>query len=183
MAIPTATLAGEKVRLRPFSDDDVPLLHKWFNDPEVLQWHHLSEDPPQVMRSLRAHRERWERIRDDPGHVSWVIETKGGTPIGEIGLLNIHPHGRAELGISIGEKDCWSRGYGADAIRALLRHAFGELGLRRVHLIADEDNARAIRCYEKCGFVREGLLRGHRLRHGKPLNMVIMGALAEDACP
>ena len=57
------------------------------------------------------------------------------------------------------------------------------MGLRRVQLITDEDNARGIRCYEKCGFVREGLLRAHRLRYGKPLNMVIMGVLKEEWDP
>ena len=178
------TLAGRLVRLRPFTDADVPLLHKWFNDAEVLHWLHLSEDPPEVMQSMEAHRQRWERIRDDPGHLSWVIETKDGTPIGELGLLNVNlVQLRAELGISIGEKEYWERGYGTDAIRVVLRRAFGRMSLRRVQLITDEDNERGIRCYEKCGFVREGLLRAHRLRYGQPINMVQMGVLAGDLGP
>jgi len=175
-------LEGEKVRLRPFTDDDVPLLHRWFNDLEVLRWLHLSEDPPELIKSLEAHRERWQKMRDDPTQMTWLIETKEGVPIGSVGLLAIHAtHSRAELGVSIGEQSFWSRGYGTDAIRTLLRHAFGVMRLRRVQLITDEDNARGIRCYEKCGFVREGLLRSHRLRFGEPLNMVIMGALAEGS--
>ncbi len=174
-------LEGEVVRLRPFGDDDVPRMVDWFTDPDVLHWLHLSEDPPELIGSVDAHRERWERIRDDPSQLSWCIETKDGRPIGDIGLLAIHPtHHRAELGITVGEKEYWNRGYGADAIRTLLRHAFGEMGLRRVQLITDEDNARGIRCYEKSGFVREGLLRAHRLRYGRPLNMVIMGVLKEE---
>ena len=181
---PEKVLTGKLVRLRPFTDADVPLLHRWFNDPEVLHWLHLSEDPPEVMQSIQAHRERWERIRDDPGHLSWVIETKDGTPIGELGLLNVNlAQRRAELGISIGEKEYWGRGYGTDAIHTLLRRVFGGMGLRRVQLITDEDNGRGIRCYEKCGFVREGLLRAHRLRYGQPINMVLMGVLAGDLGP
>jgi hypothetical protein len=50
-----------------------------------------------------------------------------------------------------------------------------------VTLIADADNARGIRCYEKCGFVREAVLRGHRLRYGRPLDMIAMGVLREDS--
>lgn len=174
-------LEGENVRLQPLTDDDVPLLHRWFNDPDVVQWLHLSEDPPELMNSVEAHRTRWEQMRDDPSHVWWRIDTADGLPIGEVGLLAIHAtHHRAELAITIGENDGRSRGYGTDAVRTVLRHAFGAMGLRRVQLITDEDNARAIRCYEKCGFVREGLLRSHRLRFGEPLNMVIMGALAEE---
>jgi RimJ/RimL family protein N-acetyltransferase len=87
---------------------------------------------------------------------------------------------RAELAISIGETDCWSRGYGTDAIRAVLRHAFETMGLRRIDLHTDADNARGIRCYEKCGFVREGVMRERRLRYGKPLDMVVMGALRHE---
>lgn len=176
-------LRGEKVRLRPFADSDVPLLRKWLNDPDVLRWLQLSEDPPELMQSIEAHMERWQRIRDDPRAQSCLIETKDGLPIGEIGLMDIRrDHGRADLGISIGEREYRGRGYGADAIRTLLRYAFGHLGLRRVGLIADEDNARAIRCYEKCGFAREGLLRAYRLRHGQPVDMVVMSVL-RDARP
>jgi len=89
-------------------------------------------------------------------------------------------HRRAELAISIGETDCWSRGYGTDAIMAVLRHAFEEMGLRRIDLYTDADNARGIRCYEKCSFVREGVMRQRRLRYGKPLDMVVMGVLREE---
>ena len=178
--IATEVLEGERVRLRPTTDGDVPLLMRWLNDDEVRHWTHLSEDPREAL-TLEGHRERWERNRDDPSHISWCIETKEGRPIGELGLLRIEtPHGRAELGISIGEKECWGRGYGTDAIQCVLRYAFGEMGLRRVSLITDEDNRRGIRCYEKCGFVREGLLRAHRLRDGRPLNMVLMAVLREE---
>ena len=106
-------LDGERVRLRPMRDEDVPLLFDWFNDREVLHWLHLSEDPPELIGSLQAHRERWERMRDDPSQISWCIETQEGRPIGDIGLLAIHPtHHRADLAITIGVKGYWSRGYG-----------------------------------------------------------------------
>ena len=89
-------------------------------------------------------------------------------------------HRRAELGIAIGEKGDWGRGYGTDAIRVILRFAFDVLKLRRVELITDVDNERGIRAYEKCGFVREGVLRAKRLRYGEPLDMLIMAVLRED---
>jgi RimJ/RimL family protein N-acetyltransferase len=178
--IAAAVLAGENVRLRPFTDDDVPLLREWYSDPEVLHWLHLSEDAPHL-HSLESHRERWERMRDDPTRLTWLIETSDGQPIGEVELIEINKaHGRAELGITIGEKSYWNGGCGTDAVRAVLRFAFGELGLRRVTLITDEDNARCIRCYEKCGFLREGVFRNHRLRNGRPLNMVTMAVLKDE---
>jgi len=174
-------LEGERLRLRPMTDGDVPLLIQWFTDRDVLHWLHLSEDPPELAGSMEAHRECWERMRDDPTHLWWCTETTEGQPIGEIGLLAIHPtHHRAELAITIGVQEYRNRGYGAEAIGVLLRHAFETMGLRRVQLITDEDNARGTRCYEKCGFVREGQLRAHRLRYGKPLDMVVMAVLKEE---
>ena len=176
--IAESVLQGEKVHLRAVAEDDLPLIVRWYSDPDVRYWLHLS-DRPEV--TLESERERLEKGRENPANLGFLIETSQGQPIGALGLMSIDgTHGRAELGISIGEKEYWGRGYGADAIRVALRHVFAEMGLRRVDLITDEDNERGIRCYEKCGFVREGLLRAHRLRHGKPIDMIVMGALRDE---
>ncbi len=176
--IETKVLEGEKVRLRPGEERDLPLFVRWFDDPEVRHWLHLSELPEPT---LDSEWESYERRREESDLVGWTIETVRGRPIGRIGLLRIEGvHGRAELGVSIGDKGYWGQGYGTEAIQLALRHAFEELGLRRVTLITDSDNERGLRCYEKCGFVREGLLHGHRLRYGRPLDMVVMGVLREE---
>lgn len=172
-------IEGRLVRLRPLEERDVPLLARWYGDPEVRHWSHLSEDPPD-QQTVDAHRERYGRMRDDPRQLRWCIETLDGHPIGDLGLVDIHPHGRAELAITIGDKAYWGRGYGTDAIRVTLDCAFTHLNCRRVYLITDEDNLRAHRCFEKCGFVREGLLHAHRLRYGLPLNMLMMGVLRNE---
>ena len=186
-----APLLGERVRLRAVEEGDLPLLVRWMNDPEVRYWLHHSDRPDATVETVRG---RFGLTDDGFANLVWMIETlrvlphdpthswqAEGRPVGHVGLLAVDPHHkRAELAISIGEKECWSRGYGTDAITAVLRHGFEALDLRRIDLHTDADNARGIRCYEKCGFVREGLLRSHRLRFGQPLNMVIMGALRED---
>jgi RimJ/RimL family protein N-acetyltransferase len=177
--IATRTLEGRLVRLRPLSLAYLDAATRWNADPDVRHYLHRSEDPPALL-SRAALEKRMQAVFADPTEVRFAIETRDGVPIGDIGLLGIHPHGRAELSILIGEKAYWSRGYGTDAIRCLLAFAFGELGLRRVTLIADADNARGIRCYENCGFRHEGVLRAHRLRYGKPLDMVAMGVLREE---
>jgi RimJ/RimL family protein N-acetyltransferase len=124
---------------------------------------------------------RYETAEQDPTRMAWIIETLEGYPMGNVSLIGIDlAHGRAELGIGIGEQDYWGRGYGTDAIRVLLRFVFRNLGLRRITLVTDIDNERGIRCYEKAGFRREGVLRGHRLRYGQPLDMVAMAVLKED---
>ena len=155
------------------------VLTRWNADAEVRHWLHRSEDPPELLS--RAEVGRWvAQGLSDPSEARFMIEAAGGRLIGEIRLREIHPCGRAELAILIGEKDQWSRGYGGDAIRTLLRLAFGELQLRRVTLITDADNTRGIRCYERCGFRHEGVLRAHRLRYGRPLDMVAMAVLRDE---
>lgn len=180
--IANRTIENGRVRLRPLEERDVPLLARWYGDPEVRHWTHLSEDPPSA-QTVDAHRERYRRMRDDPRQLRWCIETAEGAAIGDLGLVDIHPHGRTELAITIGEKAYWGSGYGSDAIRAAVRYAFENLRCRRVYLITDEDNLRAHRCFEKCGFIREGLLRAHRLRYGLPVSMLIMGVLRNEIGP
>jgi RimJ/RimL family protein N-acetyltransferase len=172
------TLTGKLVRLVPLRMEHADILTRWNADAEVRHWLHRSEDPPELLSRAEVGR-RVAQGLSDPSEVHFMIEA-GRRLIGEIRLREIHPCGRAELAILIGEKDQWSRGYGGDAIRALLRLAFGELELRRVTLITDVDNARGIRCYERCGFRHEGLLRAHRLRYGAPLDMCAMGVLREE---
>lgn len=175
----TETLQGKRVRLRPIRLADAEAEARWNADRDVVHWLHRSEDGPEYL-SREAIEQKIRSMVADPSEARFMIETEEGVTIGDVGLLGIHPHGRAELSIRIGEKAHWSRGYGGDAIRTLLAFAFGTLGLRRVTLIADADNARGIRCYENCGFRHEGLLRSHRLRYGKPLDMVAMAVLCEE---
>jgi RimJ/RimL family protein N-acetyltransferase len=177
--IAARTLAGRRVRLVPERLEHTDLLVRWNADPEVRHWLHRSEDSPELL--ARAALEQRVRLRlADPTEIRFVIEADDGLPIGDVGLFAIHPHGRAELSILIGEKAYWSRGYGGDAIRTLLRLSFEELGLRRVTLIADADNARGIACYARCGFRQEGVLRAHRLRYGQPIDMLAMAVLREE---
>jgi RimJ/RimL family protein N-acetyltransferase len=173
-----APLVGERVRLRAVEEGDLPLLVRWMNDPDVRYWLHHSDRPDATVETVRG---RFGLTGDGFPNLVWMIETYEGRPVGHVGLLAVDPHHlRAELAISIGEKECWSHGYGTDAITAVLRHGFETLGLRRIDLHTDADNARGIRCYEKAGFVREGVMRERRLRNGEPLDMVVMGVLRSE---
>ena len=176
----SGTLDGGEVCLRPLVEEDAPLLTRWLFDPGVLHWLQLSEDPV-GLRTSQAVRERFERMQADPFTETWRIDTVKGRPIGQIELADIHPlQRRAEVHLCIGEKDVWGRGYGTRAVQRLLRYAFEDRRLRRVFATADADNARVIRCFERCGFKHEGRLRRHRLRHGQPTDMVVMGILEEE---
>ena len=175
---PARVLQGEKTRLRPLREDDLLHLVRWFNTPDVRHWLHASDRPDDTLETVT---ERFLTNWDPARNVLWIIETLDARAIGTVMFLDIDPHHRrAELAVSIGESAYWDSGFGTDAVRQSLQFAFEDLALRRVDLITDADNERAARCYEKCGFVREGLLRERRLRFGKPIDMLVMGILREE---
>jgi ribosomal-protein-alanine N-acetyltransferase len=169
-------LEGKLVLLRPVELTDVDRLYRWFNDHEVIGF--LSGRYP--ISLLRE--EQWIRERTkDATRMFLAIDTKEGRHIGTVGLYDIRIDDRnAALSITIGEKECWSQGYGADAIATLLRFAFGDMGLRRVWLTTLEYNERGIACYRKCGFRHEGRLRQDIFRHGRYWDFVEMGILRDE---
>jgi UDP-4-amino-4,6-dideoxy-N-acetyl-beta-L-altrosamine N-acetyltransferase len=167
---------GEKVRLRRVEREDIPTFVRWFNDPEVREF--LMMDRP----LSTAEEERWfEGQLEDQNSELFAIETADGVHIGNIGLHNVNwQHRRAELGIVIGEKECWGQGYGSDAVRTALRFAFETMNLHRVSLRVYEDNARGIRTYEKCGFQHEGRAREAIFRQGRYYDELRMGVLRRE---
>jgi|Deesub1362B_J571_1020462.scaffolds.fasta_scaffold00026_130 RimJ/RimL family protein N-acetyltransferase len=170
---------GEGVRLRAIEREDIPTFMRWFNDPEVRRY--LTTYEPMS----RAKEERWfEEYLTRQNDLILAIEAReGGTwvHIGNIGLHRIDWKNRtATLGIVIGEKEYWGRGYGTEAVRTMLRYAFLELGLNRVELETFSFNPRAIRCYEKAGFKREGVRRQALHRDGSFHDVILMGILRSE---
>jgi RimJ/RimL family protein N-acetyltransferase len=110
-----------------------------------------------------------------------AIETLEGRHIGSCGLdMASEANRTAELGIMIGEKDCWGLGYGTDAIVTLCGLGFRQLNLHRVGLCVFPFNPRGQRCYEKCGFQVEGRQREAVFKHGQYHDIVLMGILREE---
>ena len=101
--------------------------------------------------------------------------------IGDVGLDGLFwNHGDTFLGIGVGDREFWGKGYGSDAMRVVLRYAFTELNLRRVTLNVFEYNPRAIRAYEKLGFQQEGRVRKYLNREGRRWDLVYMGIMKEE---
>jgi UDP-4-amino-4,6-dideoxy-N-acetyl-beta-L-altrosamine N-acetyltransferase len=169
-------IKGSKIRLRRIERADIPTFVRWFSDPEVREF--LLINRPISM----AEEERWfERQLTDQNSEVFAIETQDGRHIGNIGLHQLDwIHRSAEMGIVIGEKEFWGRGYGSDAVQTLLGLAFEELNLHRVSLKVYEDNARAIRAYEKSGFQHEGCLRDAIYRKGRYYDELVMSVLRHE---
>lgn len=84
------------------------------------------------------------------------------------------------MAIGIGNTDYRGKGYGAEAVRLILRYAFYELNLNRVGLDVIEYNEQAIRTYEKAGFQLEGRVRSAVLRDGNSYDRIMMGMLYSE---
>ncbi len=172
-ALAPTWLVGAKVRLRAIEPEDVPMLLRWFNESSAREW--LMTRLPLSKANERA----WAASAAiSPATPTFVVQTRTGKDIGVTGLTL---HGaRAELGIALHETRYWGGGYGADAVRTLVDAAFRALPLLRIELFVYPDNVRAIRCYEKAGFSREGVLRAREYRRGKYADVVIMSILHEE---
>jgi RimJ/RimL family protein N-acetyltransferase len=153
----------------------------WINDPEVTQY--LAAQPPYPVS--RVQEEEWIReavTQTRPPEITYAIETLAdGRHIGSVSLHRVgNTAHHSELGIVIGDKTYWNRGFGTDAITTMLRLGFEELNLNRVWLEVAADNARAIACYRKCGFIEEGRLRQDRYRNGRYDDTLVMGILRDE---
>ena len=165
------------VELAPLRDEDSEALFEWINDRDLVE---LSSPFEPV---ARADHDRWfESIRDRDDVEIFAIRLRGGDRlIGSCQLNRIDRRNRAcELQIRIGEADARGRGHGGEAVRLLLAHAFGPLGMDRVGLHVLATNETAIRVYEKAGFEREGVLRRAALIDGERVDLVVMGILREE---
>lgn len=171
---------GERIRLRAVEKSDLPRFVVWLNDPEVIEGLIIH-----LPLSMAGEEDWFEAMRKRPAvEHPMVIEVQQGDdwlPIGNVGIHDIDWRCRsATVGIFIGDKANWNRGYGTDAMALLLKHAFETLNLNRLALDVYESNQRAIRCYEKVGFVYEGRKRQGMYQAGKYLDILTMSILREE---
>jgi len=170
---------GIRVRLTALqSDADAEIIASWSRDTEYLR---LMDDDPARPWSVREIKEEYNEA-PRPDHFTFVIRAlDDDRPIGLVDLAGVNGlHGEAWVGIGIGDRAKWGQGYGTDAMCVVLRYAFMELNLHRVTLGVYENNARAIRSYEKAGFVVEGRVRQEMQRDGKRWDALYMGILRDD---
>jgi RimJ/RimL family protein N-acetyltransferase len=176
-------IPGHRIRLRPVEKDDLARFVKWFSDPELRSF--LASYNP----VSQAQEERWfERNQQLGDQQTWAIDAQPADmavgPWVHIGSCGFHQiewrHRQGEVGIAIGARDYWGKGYGTDALQTLAAWGFYTLNLNRIYLRVYADNPRAIRCYEKVGFQIEGRLRQDNFSNGAYRDTLLMGLLRED---
>ena len=173
---------GELVRLS--YEDPVSLAKvdaQWQTDSEFQR---LGDNQAIFMTSEKRLREIYEKRVEDgfkPGKFSFSIRTLDNDKL--IGYLIMSwdlIHNDVMVGIGIGERGLWGKGFGTDAMKVCLQYAFLELNVHRVSLGLHEYNPRALRSYEKAGFLLEGRTRKDLAREGMRYDSFWMGILREE---
>jgi RimJ/RimL family protein N-acetyltransferase len=169
---------GKLIRLRAREEEDEPLLHRWFNDPEVTQ--HLS------LRYPLSHRQERQFVESHAivgyARADFAVETLAESKlIGGTDLFDTSAENRnAMLGIALGDKTYWDGGYGTDTMRTVCRFGFEMMNLHRIELFVYAENARAQHVYEKVGFRVEGRRREALWKFGRYHDVIVMGLLEDE---
>ncbi|MAT43051.1 MAG: RimJ/RimL family protein N-acetyltransferase [Anaerolineaceae bacterium] len=171
---------GKRVRLRGVEKKDIEQFVVWLNDPDVrnnllIYWPMTLWEEEEWFEGLKK-RESAEKP------LAIEVNTPDGWQlIGNSGFHQVDwKNSSAEVGIFIGDKDYWNQGYGSDAMRLLLKYGFNSLNLNRIYLHVFDTNPRAIRAYEKVGFVHEGRLRQDIFLNGSYVDVLMMSVLRSE---
>ena len=167
MVFEGSMITGNKVILRDKRLADAQDDYNWQSDPELAR---LDATSVLTMTFRNYLRDYTDRLRfTSPTRRQFAIETEDGKHIGNCSYYGIDRiKGEVELGIMIGDRDYWNKGYGTDIMTTLVNYIFRETNLQRIHLKTLESNRRAQKCFQKCGFTTYG----HVNRYGFDLMLM-----------
>jgi RimJ/RimL family protein N-acetyltransferase len=172
-------ISGRNLYLRDVrTEDAVGNYHRWMNCAEITRFLE-SRFRPSSTREIEAYIELINRDHDciflaicqiaDERHI-------GNIKMGPINRI----HRTAELGILIGEKDCWGKGYATEAIELMTEFAFTKLDLRKLTASAYANNVGSIKAFQKAGFRIEGQRRQQYFCDGEYVDSIMLGLLRND---
>ena len=161
-------IEGGRVRFTPLQMENIHTHFRWNNDPELNR---LDSEVPYEEESFGTFKERFEQLCNNPSpaHRDFEIhDVEEGQLIGVAYVARIsshHHHGM--VGVTIGEREYWGRGYGKESLRLLLRYCFQEIDLHRVSAEAFEYNTAWRDLIDGFGFTKEGTAREYLYRDGE----------------
>ncbi len=168
----------QKVYLTELDRHNAETIRAWINDPEVHRFLLVGHVP-----ITREQEERYYDLQSEAkDSYSFEIHLAAdGRYVGNIGLTGVdlvHRHG--EIGLVIGDKTVWGKGFGADAVVACLIFAYDTLGLHRVSIRAHAEHSKAISLYKRLGFVETGREREHVFQEGHFQDEIILDMLDRE---
>jgi RimJ/RimL family protein N-acetyltransferase len=182
VALSALDVRGVLTRLRPALPGEAKLVYSWAVDPEVVPFWGGADSYPDF-ESFMADWAPFYFDGSEPtrGRAFMIEALPEGRPIGVVATNEIDArHMTTEIDMLIGVGRYRGRGYGSDALGALVRFLFDEVGLHRIWLGTYDFNVRARRLYEKVGFVVEGVLRQSDWVDGRWVDVVVYGLLEGD---
>lgn len=167
-------MQGNQIYLRKVSPDDVNDAYcRWMNEPATNRFLE-SRFYPHSIETLREY--IVDKQGDNLNAFFAIVLNNGDRHIGNIKLGPVDSNHRlADIGILIGEKDCWGKGYALEAINLIVDYAFNTLNLHKVTAGCYAPNKGAIRAFEKAGFVQEGVRKAHCFFEGEYVDDVLLG--------
>ena len=175
---PLPTLESPRLRLRPYRQDDARAVYALYSDPVVTRYWSF---PAWTRREQASDYLAARMALETPAVYAWALaERECDRLIGTTTLFSLSgPHKRAEIGYSLLPAR-QGQGLATEALRTVLEHAFGPLGLERIEADVDPRNEASWRLLEKLGFRREGLLRNRWRVDGEVCDSFLYGLLRED---
>ncbi len=171
---------GERVRLSPLSMDNIYTHFDWNNDPELNR---LDSELPYERETFGEFKRRFEQMTAHPSPYGrdFEIHAEDGKLIGIAYVAAISTANRnCTIGITIGDRDYWGKGYGRDALRTVLAYCFDTLGMHRVGTETFEYNDAWRRLVEWAGFTAEGTERDYLFRDEAYWDKEIFGLLEDE---
>lgn len=176
---PGPLMVGPRLQLRRMRPSDAQGAYAaWMNDPEVTRFLECR------FQSCGA-RDLDQYIlcqRNNPDVLFLAIEESCSRR--HIGNLKIGPrvpvHGTAEVGMLIGDRACWGKGYATEAIALAVEYAFNRFSVRKLTAGSYMGNDASRRAFLKNGFVREGVLKEQVLDQGVPSDVILLGLLRSE---
>lgn len=169
----------QQIKLRMLQESDASGMLEWMKDPEIQNVFRNDMGKitmEEALEFIRSSRESWEKS----GSLHLAVADEKDEYLGTISLKNIDLQAKnAEYAISLRRK-AHGKGIGYTATRQLLEYAFSIMKLERIYLNVLSDNEKAIRLYERVGFVFEGEFRKHLYLRGAYRNLKWYGLLREN---
>lgn len=169
-------LVGKRIYLRGVCLSDVnESYYQWMNDPEITQYLE-SRFAPNSMETLQEYVKNFQGDRDN---IFLAIVLKQNQKY--IGNIKIGPinwyHRLADIGIMIGEKDCWGKGYGPEAISLVADFAFNTLNLHKLTAGCYEQTQGSLKAFQRAGFEIEGVRKKHCFSNGNYVDEILLGKI------
>jgi diamine N-acetyltransferase len=176
-------LSSKRIVLRALEREDVKLIHKWQNDEEVMRLARSQPDHVISMEALSAELDKQIKNEDPTVRRYGIEEESSGKLIGWCSIRFNSWAGRytsAEIGLAIGEKDRWRKGYGTEVTSLLLKECFEQLNLHRASWWTYAENEGSIVLAKKMGFREEGRLRENVFFDNAFHDTVVLGLTKDE---